>query len=607
MDSIPNKVRSHILVILFFFLCVLVFTYPSLLHLNTYLIGDGGDTVEYLSYIYLFHKQVSSHSMPFSWSTIYRYPEGFDFELGSDARLFVFLGGVFLPFLGDVLTYNLLILILLTFNGYASWLFFKEITGSAKLGLIGGLIYGLSYYVLAKGAGHVNLMQVYALPLVGYAFYRIMHHKIIRWRDSSLIAFSLILLTLSTLQYLIISVAYFLVAMLVALIIYAKEFIRLRFHVNWPFLLKIGLPITSAICIILLIFPSHFQQSQANYLLKAKSIEREYWAKSPTIDSFLMPNSFLLPAVFHKLKKIKTIPLSIENSLYIGHIELSLFLIAFIFLPKRKSTLFLIIITFIFFYLPLLNQAGENLSFPLNYIKQVWPFYLIFDWQRFYVLSYLTATALILLLLKLFSVEKNLLLLILLIAGFSLERTSFNYFQVPISNYRGRPFEKKVAEARGLAVLDVPISLNENYVSNSEYNLLPFFYRKNLVQGFFHWPAITPGSKSLINSEEFSRFYCSWQEPQGININYHTLLDQKLAKKMKQLEITILVIHRRIFYDNSCRNLRKRTALLVKDLTQNEADLDDETYTDLGASTIINSYYFKRVYTDEDAFVYQLK
>ncbi|MFA6570799.1 MAG: hypothetical protein WCT77_06125, partial [Bacteroidota bacterium] len=137
--------------LLFFSILAIVATYPSIRNLNTHIIGDGGDNVEYYAYLHIARDNILQMKYPWAYTYVYRYPYGFDFGLGSDAKAFVLLGGILSIFLQAPVVFNLLVISIFAANGFVSYLFFRSLTNSYALGIIGGIAYGYSYYAMTRG------------------------------------------------------------------------------------------------------------------------------------------------------------------------------------------------------------------------------------------------------------------------------------------------------------------------------------------------------------------------------------------------------------------------------------------------------------------------
>lgn len=154
-------------------LTALVCIAPALSVLRTRIIGDGGDNYQFLGFQYIAHRLVSSGHLGFGHTSYWRYPAGFDLQRGADSMLFIAIGLVFYGITAEpVLVYNLSVLTLVLLNLLVSYLAFRT-WFNRTISFIGGVMYGLSFYSLAKVGGHVNLISTAGFALFFAAIYRI--------------------------------------------------------------------------------------------------------------------------------------------------------------------------------------------------------------------------------------------------------------------------------------------------------------------------------------------------------------------------------------------------------------------------------------------------
>src|SRR3989338_8910070 len=180
----------------------LLFTYPSVHKLSDRVIGDGGDNYQFLAFQYLAKQQFDSGQLPFGWTNYWRYPVGFNFANSFDSPVFLIIGIIFYQLSNDpVVVYNLTVLMLLFFNALLSYFFFYEISRSEIAGFAGGLMYGFSFYSLARMGGHPNLILTACFPFLLYALLIFAKRKA-DCKAYLLLTLSVALIYLSSLQYL---------------------------------------------------------------------------------------------------------------------------------------------------------------------------------------------------------------------------------------------------------------------------------------------------------------------------------------------------------------------------------------------------------------------
>lgn len=199
-NEILHKKSSFLVFILFIGLTIL-FTFPLILHINSKIIGDGGDNYLYFGYQNIFTSQVKSGQIPFSFSTLLRFPFGFPFYRAYDTFVGVVLGGVLALFINPIVAYNFSVLLLLSINAFFSYLLFKYISKKELLGIIGGIIYGFSFYSLGRSNGHIGLMFTAGFSLLFYSLLRI--HDSASKKNILYLSSSILLIAVASFQYLL--------------------------------------------------------------------------------------------------------------------------------------------------------------------------------------------------------------------------------------------------------------------------------------------------------------------------------------------------------------------------------------------------------------------
>jgi hypothetical protein len=99
-------------------------------------------------------------------------------------------------------------------------------------------------------------------------------------------------------------------------------------------------------------------------------------------------------------------------------------------------------------------------------------------------------------------------------------------------------FPLKVAEVvknqPGMAVLNIPIQ------SSGFQAATPYYYRKKIVDGYFHFPADTLYSRSFINQDVLELFQCKTEYA----IDYKTVQKNQLNKLLTNNDIRTIVLHK---------------------------------------------------------------
>lgn len=212
-----KKIAFLSLIFLFF---TPLFTYPAVFHLSDKIIGDGGDSHQFLGFQYIAKMQFEQGVFPFGWTNYWRYPVGFNFSIGYDSTLFLLTGIIFYKiFENPVVVYNLSILTLLFLNGILSYPLFKKISGNESLGILGSLIYGFSFYSIARMGRHPNLVLTGCFPFFVYSLI-ILRERRGDKKSFAIFTFSVILVFLVSAQYLLILIGAIILSLPIFIIFY---------------------------------------------------------------------------------------------------------------------------------------------------------------------------------------------------------------------------------------------------------------------------------------------------------------------------------------------------------------------------------------------------
>jgi len=582
----------------------MIFTYPAIFHLTDMVIGDGGDNYEYLSYQYLAAQNLSQGETPLAYTDTFRYPVGFNFGAGSDARLFVLLGGILNPILGGILTHNFLLLLILSLNGFCAYLFFKELSKSNLLGLFGGLTYGYSYYVLALGGGWINLLQAYCFPLSGLLFLLIFKKKQATFINILLFFCSLLLVALCSLQYFLISLVFIIFFIPISLLFFRHNIIK-KIRFNKSIITKTVISFLIFICLFILIFKHNLIFLLSSY--QRQQYESKNMRETVPFVPFFVPNKYnsTYLAIFFKqylgylwLPYYEGYSNNISFSIFFGYIEMILFFF-FLLKKKKKEEWFFLSLFLTFFILSLgVGKAGSKIKLPYYYLAKWYPFKGIYETERFFVLHYFfLVTGIIFLLGDVIKKRWGKMLLYFLLIGIILERVSPNYYLSPTLK---ADYQEIVSEMGGKAVLDLPIIIGPGKAYESKYNLLPFYYKKKITGGYFHWLADTEVEKTLI--KRIDAFF--------IYDEFSIEKDRTILLYLKEKDISTIVIHKDIIYDDQLfYKARLRLLELFPDLTKEEMKIKENDYEFI-KKTKNNFDYgtvkLERVYSDDRVIIYKL-
>lgn len=565
-----SKWTEYIVVTLFALLLTVIFTWPATLHINSSFMGDGGDNYEYASYIGLASQNLRNGNLPFFHTTYWRYPVGFDFARGFDSYLTVSIGMLLHLILNLTLSYNLTIFALMILNGVISYAFFTYLTRSKILGILGMIMYGFSFYTLAKAASHPNLLFIGALLCVAYTTLRLFQKSHLSLKDFLLFFSSLLFVALGSTQYLIFSIFFTLVFGVLFMLINKGPIIDLIRKVNHKKYSFLGMGFLTFV-FFLILFSPHIGAILGGQFVLLKR-QGTLFELTPSLLDYILPNRYL-KLIYPSYLFSTSLP-SIEKAVFIGWMEILLFVL--FFFSKVSATAKKVL--FAFFFVPFVLSMGygkDNNFFllPYHFLSNVLPFSALVETGRYVIIFSLITTIAILFFLKSIRSQKLALSITILCIGIAIaERLPHNYYES--ATLSSDSYVSVVANTNTAAVLDFPV--NYYYAS---YNILSLSYGKPIVNGYFHWSADGKYEKSFISENNLlSRFICSDTDKLLDFKTERTLNDQMIAL-LKQNNISTLVIHKDDkFYHPVCRNVRTRIDLLIPTVQVMQATQSDREH-----------------------------
>jgi len=586
--SILKSILEVIFVGIFFLIMAFIFTYPSINTFSTHFIGDSWDNYEYAGYIGLASKNLNTTGYPFTDTNFWRFPVGFEFSRGFDSYITVSIGTILHQFLSLTTAYNATIMTIMTLNGIASYYFFRLITKTRLLGITGGIMYGFSFYAIAKASSHPNLLTIGTFPILGFFIYKTITKKSISFFDYLFLILSLVLISLGSVQYLLIAFV-FLALYSLTLIAFDRKLVfenLVKIKNSFSNLL-IALPF--GVIIFLIFFHPHLSAFISNELviLDRGSILNQL---TPSLSEYVLPNKYLHLQIGNFIQSASFA--SIEKVVFIGWIEI-LFIVLFFF-SKVKLRLKLILGTFLLIPLLLSLGYGENNMFsllPYRFIKDIFPFSVIVETGRYIVPFYLIATICIVLFLQSIRKYKKIFITLttIFIIGIIIERLPSNFYSA--NSFENEKYAQIVSTQNSKAVLDLPI--NPYY---APYDVLSLKYNKPIVNGYFHWSADNNNSREFIFGKgSLNRFICS-EIDNTRDEQFETEQNNDLLSTLKEHEISTVVIHLDDKYlHDTCANVRYRIAQLFPEIfvmPTTSSDKEEEiTMSDYSNSSKFTLYF----------------
>lgn len=525
-------------------------TWPAIPNLSTHLIGDGGDTYQYAGFQQLVANNLQQGQWPFAATTAWRYPAGIDFFRAQDGTLPNLASGLLLLATNQpTLSYNLTIFGLLLANFLASYFLIKDLTESKAIGLVGGVGIGLSFYNLARSAGHLNLLGTGGFSLLLLALIRLW--KKITWPNVALLGLSLAWLTLSSFQYVVVTMILLAVLGPVWLVTTGQP--ALAWLLSWRH--HLGKVLVMAGSLTAVTAPFLLPVIQA-FLAQDFVSHHQAASFSPPLLAYLLPDRFL-PVNLSQLNPISEA--SIERVVFIGWLELAA-LIAFIWRFRRQTIGKLVgLASVTLFVLSLgVSLAGTGIPLPYAVVSEIFPFSAVPETGRFmFFVQLLSVLCLGWWLQKLPSAKRLAatggVLAILLFERFSWGQ----FYQLPP---QPTAFLPAVQASSGAAVLDIP--LNRQRVS-----AYPWYYQKAVLDGEAHWIGNTEPSLAFLEEQGLVDFKCDptkklvFDDAGWHDVSQH---NQQLLAAFRRNQIQTLVLHSNsTLYWPTCQNVLARVRSFI--------------------------------------------
>lgn len=271
----------------FFVLLTVVLTAPAVFHLGDRVLGSyPGDNFHYLWQLWWHaHAIFNLRTSPFFDPDIF-FPYGMDIIRNEDLLPGIVLPAIPLTYLlGEVVTYNLLVLITFPLTAFGSYLLARQLWGSRSGALLAGLVIGFCAYRFSRAEGHLGPVSTQWIP-----FFFLFLERTIRqpgWRSGALTGLFYALCALATWTY----------AVLVPLAAMLYLSVRLAYTRGWDQLRPLGHPALLAAGIAgVLVGPWALVYAQASTSgeLVARELEQAQSFAAAVVD-------FVIPSVRHPI------------------------------------------------------------------------------------------------------------------------------------------------------------------------------------------------------------------------------------------------------------------------------------------------------------------
>jgi hypothetical protein len=183
-----NKLKGwheNLFVSLLYVLLTIMMTYPAVLFLRTKVMGGPEDNFHFLWNLwYVAHSLFDLHRSPFFCPDVF-VPFGFSLIRNQDLSPgTVVLFSPLTHFLGEVFTYNFLILLSFPLTAFGTYLFARELWSSRLAAFLAGLIVGFCPYRFTHAAGHLSIVSTQWIPFFFLYLERLISGR--RWKNAVL-------------------------------------------------------------------------------------------------------------------------------------------------------------------------------------------------------------------------------------------------------------------------------------------------------------------------------------------------------------------------------------------------------------------------------------
>lgn len=538
----------HILAVIAILFLTLFFTFPGVINISSKLIGEGGDTYQYVGFQTLVTRKLENFEYPFSHTTFWRYPIGFDFSRGYDSFLSNLTGGFIGLVLGDpVVTYNLTILLSFFFNSVCGYLLFFRLSKSWMISLIGSVSFGFSFYNLARGSGHANLLLTGGFALLGYSIVRLWQNhenRAIKSSDFLWLGISLTIIGLSSAQYFILAGIVLAIGLIFGLMLFPQRIIGLTqtLFQNKKYVFRALIPV------ILMIWVVFIPIIQA--VIEGGFAWRTDGDYSPALINLFAPNPFL-STTFSQLGPIDWEARDVEHVIFMGWAELIAGALSiYILFKKGKNTQILLwsilLLAIISIFMLGTKNPETGIILPYHWLISIYPFKAVSEPGRYVIVVNLLLLSIITLgLANIKSKEKQTKIVLILLFLVVFERISWGgYYQV--TNLKA-PFIDVVKKLPSDAVFNIP-----TYIS--DHNFYAHLYDKPIVHGYMHWLGDTHSTRSFVNyNNEIPRFLCDDRLSQSVEIQKYRNpkfisdqrnVNQSMINRFRANNIRTIVVHK---------------------------------------------------------------
>jgi len=315
LDTIrQSRLLSHGVVLAFFSVLTIGYTFPLVLRMSDSVVWDIGDNIYFIWLIGWYQKAIFQLGINPFFHPGMNYPAGWDLATTDTTPTMALLGLPGSLLLGSTWGYNFAILASFVLSGWSMYLVVKKWGASSLAGLLAGTIFAFSPYRWVRyKLGHLSLLGMFWFPVYFMAITEFLRSQRWQWRwlaVSALLAFGIGLTAPYYLYMGLIITACFTLSLLV----FTRETVPIKAQLFRHTALWVSLLIAALAAML----PYLMADSAGN--LSDRSLEyASTYAASP-LDFILPVNFYLGESIWDRIGR----SLENENALYIGMVCIGL-------------------------------------------------------------------------------------------------------------------------------------------------------------------------------------------------------------------------------------------------------------------------------------------
>ncbi len=357
-EFLKNLLKNHLVIILFYFIFTIIFTFPNLLNFEN-VITYRTDSYVFLSTFFWYNHSLSNlESLDLwwiFWNDYQFYPIGaFTGGIGSFNSILSPI--LFLIVDSYVKVFNIFILFGFVLSGYGSFLLAKHLTKNYFAAIIAGLVFGFGvYHAIHYELSHLSLISTQFIPFTLLYLIKTREQKN---KKNPIIAgiflFFVLIISFNTGLFMLI----FLFSYIIYLIFKKEKF---QVHSKIVIILIIGIFLSMPL------YYGHYVATKENPSPFSHPLSQFIgWSSSPT-DYFLPTKSSLL---YQNVSDSKWIPELGERSAFLGYSAIILALICIIKTDRLKKEFWIIsgVVLAVISFGPFFKIFTFNTGIPLPYL-----------------------------------------------------------------------------------------------------------------------------------------------------------------------------------------------------------------------------------------------